>query len=58
MLPFLLDVNSILDVLTPAQHTSTLISQEMELCIRWMLRNVHYEANVPVRRYQDLFNVG
>ncbi|KAL5969078.1 hypothetical protein TSMEX_003200, partial [Taenia solium] len=50
-------VNSILDILTPIQHTSTLISQEMEGWIRWMLRNVHYEANVPVRRYQDIFNM-
>uniref|UniRef100_A0A0R3WIK2 Integrator complex subunit 3 n=1 Tax=Hydatigena taeniaeformis TaxID=6205 RepID=A0A0R3WIK2_HYDTA len=50
-------VNSILDILTPVQHTSSLISQEMEVCIRWMLRNVHFAANVPVRRYQDLFNM-
>nr|CDS23572.1 Integrator complex subunit 3 [Echinococcus granulosus] len=49
-------VNSILDILTPGQYTLTLINQEMDVCIRWMLRNVHYAANFPVRRYQDLFN--
>ncbi|KAL5112608.1 hypothetical protein TcWFU_007873 [Taenia crassiceps] len=50
-------MNSILDIITPIQYTSTLINQEMDFCTRWMLRNVHYEANVPVRRYQDLFNM-
>ena len=52
-----LGVFSILDTLTPGHFTNSLISQEMDKTIRWILLNVHYAPNFPFRRYQDLFSV-
>ncbi|VDD80258.1 unnamed protein product [Mesocestoides corti] len=49
-------VNSVLDIATPQYFAQTLIPQDMEVWIRWMLRNVHCASGFPVRRYQEFFH--
>ncbi|KAL3313430.1 Integrator complex subunit 3 [Cichlidogyrus casuarinus] len=47
----------ILYIETPKVLLQTIIPHEMEFWIRWMMKNVYCAPGVPVRKYQEMFNV-